>query len=99
MVGHGRTETATAAEKQASELAYFPLWSYAHPAAIKLADRIATLAPGDPHRVFFTTSGSEAVEAAWQLPRSYFTLQGEPTRTNALGRALSCRCTPLRAPA
>jgi Adenosylmethionine-8-amino-7-oxononanoate aminotransferase len=37
MVGHGRTELAEAASKQASELAYFPLWSYAHPAAVQLA--------------------------------------------------------------
>ena len=45
-IGHGRTELAEAASKQASELAYFPLWTYAHPRAIELADRIADLAPG-----------------------------------------------------
>ena len=67
MVGHGRTELAEAAAKQASELAYFPLWSYAHPAAVELAARLAELAPGDLNKVFFTTSGSEAVESAWKL--------------------------------
>jgi len=41
MIGHGRTELAEAASKQASELAYFPLWSYAHPAAVQLATRLA----------------------------------------------------------
>ena len=46
MVGHGRTELAEAASKQASELAYFPLWSYAHPRAIELATRLADMAPG-----------------------------------------------------
>ena len=65
MAGHGRTKIAEAAARQASELAYFPLWSYAHPAAIRLASRIASLAPGDLNRVFFTTSGSEAVVSAW----------------------------------
>ena len=45
-VGHGRTELAEAASKQAAELAYFPLWTYAHPRAIELAERIAVLAPG-----------------------------------------------------
>ena len=40
-VGHGRQELAEAAYKQASELAFFPLWSYAHPPAIELADRLA----------------------------------------------------------
>ena len=43
---------------QAGELAYFPLWSYAHPPAIELAARLADLAPGDLNRVFFTTGGS-----------------------------------------
>ncbi len=66
-IGHGRTELAEAAAKQASELAYFPLWTYAHPRAIELAERIAALTPGDLNRVFFTTGGSEAVESAWKL--------------------------------
>ncbi|MCW2890076.1 MAG: hypothetical protein QOE54_1753 [Streptosporangiaceae bacterium] len=61
-VGHGRAELAQAAARQASEPAYFPLWSYAHPNAIEPAERLATLAPGDLNRVFFTTGGSEAVE-------------------------------------
>src|SRR5215472_8626889 len=65
-IGHGRAEVAEAGARQASELAYFPLWSYAHPQAIALADRLAGLAPGELNRVFFTTSGSEAVESAWK---------------------------------
>src|SRR5689334_17066203 len=69
--GHGRTELAEAAAKQAAELAYFPLWSYAHPKAVELAERLATLAPGDLDRVFLTTGGSEAVESAWKLARAY----------------------------
>src|ERR1700761_2863594 len=48
--GHGRHELAEAGAKQAGELAYFPLWSYAHPAAIELADRLASHAPGDINR-------------------------------------------------
>ena len=39
--GHGREELANAAAKQAAELAYFPIWSYAHPTAIELAARLA----------------------------------------------------------
>ena len=58
--GHGRHEMADAAGKQAAELGYFPLWSYAHPAAIELSHRIAAATPGDLNRVFFTTGGSEA---------------------------------------
>ncbi len=44
-IGHGRTEVAEAGARQASELAYFPLWSYAHPQAIELAERLAAWPP------------------------------------------------------
>ena len=77
-VGHGRTELAEAAREQAKELAFFPLWSYAHPHAIELAERLAALAPGDLNKVFFTTGGGEAVETAWKLAKQYFKLVGKP---------------------
>ena len=76
-IGHGRTELAEVMAKQANELAFFPLWSYAHPAAIDLADRLAELAPGDLNRVFFTSGGGEAVESAWKLAKQYFKLTGQ----------------------
>jgi adenosylmethionine-8-amino-7-oxononanoate aminotransferase len=88
-VGHGRSELAEAAAKQASEMAYFPLWSYAHPNAIELAERLAGLAPGDLNRVFFTTSGSEAVESAWKLARSYFRQVGEHGRYKVISRDIA----------
>ena len=88
-IGHGRTELAEAASKQASELAYFPLWTYAHPRAIDLAERLADLAPGDLNRVFFTTGGSEAVESAWKLARQYFRVIGEPSRWKVISRDIA----------
>jgi adenosylmethionine-8-amino-7-oxononanoate aminotransferase len=97
MAGHGRTELAEAASKQASELAYFPLWSYAHPAAVELAARLAALAPGDLNRVFFTTSGSEAVESAWKLAKSYFKRVGQPTRYKVLSREYAYHGTSMGA--
>ncbi|MFC4071030.1 aspartate aminotransferase family protein [Actinoplanes subglobosus] len=87
--GHGRQELADAAAKQAAELAYFPIWSYAHPKAIELAARLADLAPGDLNRVFFTTGGSEAVESAWKLARSYFKRVGKPLKTKVISRAVA----------
>jgi adenosylmethionine-8-amino-7-oxononanoate aminotransferase len=96
-VGHGRTELAEAASKQASELAYFPLWTYAHPRAIELAERIAELAPGDCNRVFFTTGGSEAVESAWKLARQYFRMVGEPSRTKVISRNIAYHGTTMGA--
>ena len=97
MIGHGRTELAEAASKQASELAYFPLWSYAHPSAVQLAARLASLAPGDLNRVFFTTSGSEAVESAWKLAKQYFKLRGEPGRYKVISRDIAYHGTSMGA--
>jgi len=96
-VGHGRTELAEAGARQAAELAYFPLWSYAHPKAIELAARLAELAPGDLNRVFFTTSGSEAVESAWKLAKQYFKLTGQPGRYKVISREIAYHGTSMGA--
>ena len=79
-------ELAEAARAQAETLAYFPIWSYAHPPAIELAARLAELAPGDLNRVFFTTGGSEAVESAWKLARQYFRAIGQGQRHKVIAR-------------
>jgi adenosylmethionine-8-amino-7-oxononanoate aminotransferase len=96
-IGHGRTEVAEAAARQGSELAYFPLWSYAHPRAIELAQRLAELAPGDLNRVWFTTSGSEAVESAWKLAKQYFRTIGEPGRYKVISRDIAYHGTSMGA--
>jgi adenosylmethionine-8-amino-7-oxononanoate aminotransferase len=96
-VGHGRTELAEAASKQASELAYFPLWTYAHPRAIELAERVADLAPGDLNHVFFTSGGSEAVESAWKLARQYFKAVGQPNRYKVISRDIAYHGTTMGA--
>ncbi len=96
-VGHGRRELAEAGARQASQLAYFPIWGYAHPTAIELAERLAELAPGDINRIFFTTGGSEAVESAWKLARQYFKAIGQPTRTKAISREISYHGTTMGA--
>ncbi|GAB2750772.1 aspartate aminotransferase family protein [Nocardioides pakistanensis] len=88
-LGHGRTDLAEVAMKQASELAYFPLWSYAHPTAIELAEKVASLAPGDLNRVFFTSGGGEAVETAWKLAKNYFKLTGKPLKHKVISRAIA----------
>ncbi len=96
-IGHGRREVAEAGARQATELAYFPLWSYAHPRAVELAERLAALAPGDLNRVFFTTSGSEAVESAWKLAKQYFKTIGEPARYKVLSREIAYHGTSMGA--
>jgi len=93
-LGHGRTDLAEAAAKQAQELAFMPLWSYAHPSAIELAERVAGYAPGGLNRVFFTTGGGEAVETAWKLAKNYFKLTGKPTKHKVISRAIAYHGTP-----
>jgi adenosylmethionine-8-amino-7-oxononanoate aminotransferase len=92
--GHGRRRLAEVAARQAEELAFFPLWSYAHPAAIELADRLASYAPGDLNRVFFSTGGGEAVETAFKLAKYYWKLQGRPTKHKVISRAVAYHGTP-----
>ncbi|ORB16137.1 aspartate aminotransferase family protein [Mycobacterium noviomagense] len=93
-VGHGREELAEAAARQAGTLAYFPLWSYATPPAIELAERLADYAPGDLNRVFFTSGGGEAVETAWKLAKQYFKLTGKPGKYKVISRAVAYHGTP-----
>lgn len=95
--GHGRQELADAAARQAKELAYFPLWSYAHPNAIELSERLAHLAPGNLNRIFFTTGGGEAVETAWKLARQYFKAVGQPGRYKVLSRDIAYHGTTMGA--
>jgi adenosylmethionine-8-amino-7-oxononanoate aminotransferase len=92
--GHGRTELAEAAYKQGQELAFFPIWSYAHPKAVELAERLANHAPGDLNKIFFTTGGGEAVETAWKLAKQYFKLTGKPTKYKVISRAVAYHGTP-----
>ncbi|MGH2841266.1 MAG: aspartate aminotransferase family protein [Solirubrobacteraceae bacterium] len=96
-VGHGREELARAAAAQAAELAFFPNWSYAHPASIELAARIAELAPAGLERVFFTSGGAEAVESAWKLARSYHRERGEPGRFKIIAREIAYHGTSMGA--
>jgi adenosylmethionine-8-amino-7-oxononanoate aminotransferase len=88
-VGHGREELADAAARQSRTLAYMPLWSYAHPNAIELAQRLSTHTPGDLNRVFFTSGGGEAVETAWKLAKQYFKLTGRPTKHKVISRTIA----------
>jgi adenosylmethionine-8-amino-7-oxononanoate aminotransferase len=87
--GHGRRRLAETAARQAEELAFFPVWSYAHPNAIELADRLADYAPGDLNRVFFSTGGGEAVETAFKLAKYYWKLQGKPTKHKVISRSVA----------
>lgn len=96
-LGYGRADIAQVAAKQIMELSYFPLWTYAHPRAIELAEKIASLAPGDLNRVFFSTGGGDAVESAWKLSRQYHRLRGDMNRYKVISRNIAYHGTTMGA--
>jgi hypothetical protein len=97
MLGHGRRDIGEAAAEQIGELGFFPLWTYAHPRAIELAEKLASLAPGDLNRVFFTTGGAEAIESAWKLARQYHKMRGDTDRYKVISRDIAYHGTTLGA--
>lgn len=88
-VGHGRTAIADAMQAQAAKLAYYTPFEYRNELAAALAERVAALAPGDLNHVFFTCSGSEAVETAIKVARGYRARRGELGRTKIISRDLA----------
>ncbi|MBK5233218.1 MAG: aspartate aminotransferase family protein [Thermoleophilia bacterium] len=95
--GHGRTEIGEAAARQVEELDFAVLWSYAHPRAIELASKIASLAPGDLNRVFFTSGGGEAVESALKLARNFHRMHGKGQKAKHIAREVAYHGTTLGA--
>jgi adenosylmethionine-8-amino-7-oxononanoate aminotransferase len=96
-IGHGRHEVAQAGADQAKELGFFTTWSYAHPRAIELAARLASIAPGDLNRVFFTSGGGESVETALKLARQYHKLTGKPNKHKVIAREVAYHGTTMGA--
>jgi beta-alanine--pyruvate transaminase len=84
--GHNRDAIVAAISRQAAELDYAPAFQFSHPQAFELASRVAALAPGDLDHVFFTNSGSEAVDSALKIALAYHHLRGEGGRTRLIGR-------------
>ena len=84
--GHNRAPIVEAIQRQAAELDYAPAFQFAHPKAFELASRVAALAPGDLDHVFFTNSGSEAVDTALKIALAYHHARGQGGRTRLIGR-------------
>ncbi|MFL5147208.1 MAG: aspartate aminotransferase family protein, partial [Microvirga sp.] len=84
--GHNRDEIVSAIQQQAADLDFAPAFQFGHPKAFTLASRIAELAPGDLDHVFFTNSGSEAVDTALKIALAYWNVSGQGQRTRLIGR-------------
>ena len=85
-IGHAHPHVVAALGRQAAELDYAPAFQLAHPGSLRLARRITELAPADLNRVFFTNSGSEAVDTAIKVAIGYHRLRGEGGRHRIIGR-------------
>jgi beta-alanine--pyruvate transaminase len=84
--GHGREEIAQAVSQQLQELDYAPPFQMGHPAAFTFAKRLTEITPGDLDHVFFTSSGSEAVDTALKIAIAFHRVRGEGTRQRLIGR-------------
>ncbi|MED1471006.1 aspartate aminotransferase family protein [Bacillus salipaludis] len=80
-LGHGNQELAQAAYDQMSSIAYSSsFYGYTNPNAVRLAEKVVSLAPGDLSAVFFTSGGSESNDTAFKLARFYWNLKGRPSK-------------------
>ncbi|MFF0473854.1 aspartate aminotransferase family protein [Streptomyces sp. NPDC004284] len=87
-IGHGREEVADVAHEQMKKLEYFTsFWEFSNEPAIKLAARLAEIAPEPLNHVYFTSGGSEGNEAAIKMARYYHHRRGEGSRTWILARS------------
>jgi beta-alanine--pyruvate transaminase len=84
--GHCRPKIVEAIRKQAGAMDYSPAFQMGHPGAFRVAERVAKLAPGDLDRVFYTNSGSEAVDTALKIALAYHRARGEGHRSVLVGR-------------
>ena len=84
--GHARPKIVEAIRRQATELDFAPPFNMAHPKAFELAERLVELTPPGLDKVFYTNSGSEAVDTALKMALAYHRVRGEGSRTRLIGR-------------
>jgi len=84
--GHAHPRIVDAIRRQAGSLDYATAFQVGHPGAFELAARLAALAPPGLDHVFFTNSGSEAVDTALKIALAWHRARGEGQRTRFIGR-------------
>lgn len=85
-LGHCRPEISAAVARQIATLDYSPAFQFGHPLAFELAEKIQSLLPRGLNHVFFTGSGSEAVDTSLKLARAYWRAKGQASKTRLIGR-------------
>ncbi len=84
--GHGRAPIVQAICETAQELDYAPMFQMGHPKVFEAATKLAQITPEGMDKVFFTNSGSEAVDTALKMALTYHRAKGEAQRTKFIGR-------------
>jgi beta-alanine--pyruvate transaminase len=84
--GHSRPKIVEAVRRQVATMDFAPTFQMGHPIAFEFADRLARIAPPGLSRVFFTNSGSEAVDTALKIALAYQRARGEGQRFRLIGR-------------
>jgi beta-alanine--pyruvate transaminase len=84
--GHNHPKIIEAIRHQAGELDYAPNFSFGHPLAFQAASRLCAEMPGDINHVFFSNSGSEAVDTAVKIALAYQRARGKGTKTKIISR-------------
>ncbi|TFG57560.1 MAG: aspartate aminotransferase family protein [Candidatus Aminicenantes bacterium] len=85
-IGHGVREIGEAMAAQAAKIAYVSGTKFTHYPVERLAERVASFLPFPDGKVFFLTSGSEAIEAAIKLARQYWVECGKPKKYRVISR-------------
>ncbi|WP_144461241.1 aminotransferase family protein [Siminovitchia fortis] len=86
-IGYGRKEIAEVAKEQIEKCAYVSSFTgFSNEPAIRLAAKVAELAPGDLNASFLTSGGSESNDSAYKLVRHYWKVKGKPEKTNIVAR-------------
>ncbi|MDG2008044.1 MAG: aspartate aminotransferase family protein [Alphaproteobacteria bacterium] len=84
--GHGRKKIQDAVYNQIGELDYSPPFQFGHPKQFELANRLAEMFPEKMNHVFFSNSGSEAVDSALKIALAYQRARGKASKTRLIGR-------------
>ena len=85
--GHGQARIVEGIREAAGRLDFVSSFKMSHPAALDMADQLVAKAPVGLDKVFFTNSGSEAVDTALKIARAYHQARGDCRRTKLIGRA------------
>ena len=84
--GHGRKKIQEAVNEQIENLDYSPPFQFGHPKQFELANRLAEIFPEGMNHVFFSNSGSEAVDSALKIALAYQRARGHSSKTRLIGR-------------